>query len=258
VSGGVPAPASPLLRVFETEADVAYAAARLIADRLSAGPRITIGLATGRTPIPLYRELVGLYRAGGATFAHATTVNLDEFLGPADRSVGCYRAFMNRHLFDHVNIDPARIQFLNHRPIDPAEECARYERAIAAAGGIDVQVLGLGANGHIGFNEPAAALSACTHEVRLTRQTRAANAALFGGRVGRVPRRALSMGMGTILRARSIVLLATGASKARPIRAALRGPVTTRFPASFLQLHADVVVFVDRAAGKLMTGENRP
>lgn len=249
MSAAPPDRASALqLRVFDSDGDVAAAVARLVADRLSSHAGLVLGLPTGRTPIPLYRELVGLYRAGLASFACAITFNLDEFLGPASRATGCYRAFMNRHLFDHVDLDPARINFLDHTPADVDAECARYERAIAAAGGIDLQILGLGANGHIGFNEPAASLPAATHLVRLTRQTRTSNAALFGGKLDRVPKRALSVGMGTILRARSIVMVATGATKARPVRAMLHGTVTTRVPASFLQLHPDVVVFVDRAA----------
>lgn len=242
------------VRVFEAEGDLASAAARLVADRLSNDPRLVVGLPTGRTPIPLYRELVRLYRAGLTSFASAQTFNLDEFLGPPPRAIGCYRAFMNRHLFDHVDLDPARIHFLHHHPPDVAAECVRYERAIAGAGGIDLQVLGLGVNGHIGFNEPGPSLWASTHEVRLTRQTRASNAVLFGGRLARVPRRALSVGMGTILRARSIVMVATGAAKARAVAAMVNGPITTRFPASFLQLHRDVVVFVDRAAAAKTAG----
>lgn len=236
------------VRVFDGERDVAVALARLIVDRLARTPRIVLGLPTGRTPIPLYRELVRLRRDGRISFAHAITFNLDEFLGPRAKPTGCYRSFMNRHLFDHIDIDAAHINFLDHKPVDAEQECVRYERAIEAAGGIDLQVLGLGANGHIGFNEPAAALSAATHEVQLTRQTRRANAALFGGQMTRVPRRALSMGMATILHARTIVMVATGASKARPVRTMVEGSVTTRFPASFLQLHRDVIVFVDRAA----------
>lgn len=251
MSGAIQDPRQPpALRVFDTEHDVAAAVARLIADRLSNDPRLVLGLPTGRTPIPLYRELVRLYRSGLTSFARAVTFNLDEFLGPPSRAIGCYRVFMNRHLFDHVDVDPRRINFLCHRPADTGAECARYDRAIEEAGGIGLQVLGLGANGHIGFNEPAPALSAATHEVHLTRQTRTSNAALFGGRLARVPRRALSVGMGTILRAHTIVMVATGPTKARPVAAMLNGGVTTRFPASFLQLHRDVVVYVDRAAAK--------
>ncbi len=160
---------------------------------------------------------------------------------------------MQRHLFDHVNLPARRIHFLNGA-VAPGEavqrECERYERAIDRAGGIDLQILGLGINGHIGFNEPARALVARTHCTRLRPATRRANAPLFGNRVGAVPREALSMGMATILHARRIVLLATGATKARCVERMIAGPVTPRLPASFLQLHRDVEVWLDRAAAQ--------
>jgi glucosamine-6-phosphate deaminase len=236
------------LRVLETEAAVASAVADLVAERLNREPRLVLGLATGRTPIPLYRALVELHRAGEVSFAHATTFNLDEFLGSSTRGVGCYRAFMDRHLFSHIDLDPARINFLDCCATDVEAECQRYDHALAAAGGIGLQILGIGANGHIGFNEPGASLSAFTHRVRLTRETRKANAGLFGGRVERVPREALSMGMAGILTARTIVMVATGSAKARAVERMRHGAISTRFPASFLQLHADLEVFLDRAA----------
>jgi glucosamine-6-phosphate deaminase len=155
---------------------------------------------------------------------------------------------MRRHLFDRVNLQRRRINFLDGAAPDLAAECARYERAIARAGGIDLQILGLGANGHIGFNEPARALIATTHRTRLTPTTRRANASLFGNRPSAVPQAALSMGMATILRARRIVLFATGATKARCVYRMLTGKVTTRVPASFLQLHSNAEVWLDAAA----------
>jgi glucosamine-6-phosphate deaminase len=168
-------------------------------------------------------------------------------LGAGDR--GSYRAFMQAHLFDRVDLPPRRIHFLDGRARDLASECARYERAIARAGGIDLMILGLGANGHVGFNEPAPRLAARTHPTRLTAPTRVANAALFGGNPARVPREALTMGMATILQARRLVLLATGREKARAVAAMVNGPLTTRLPASFLQVHAAAEVWIDRAAG---------
>jgi glucosamine-6-phosphate deaminase len=157
---------------------------------------------------------------------------------------------MERHFFRHINIDRRHIHFLDGATRDPAAECKRYEAEIRAAGGIDLQVLGIGGNGHIGFNEPADSLVARTHVVRLQLQTRRANASLWGGDVTRVPRRALSMGMATILHARSIVLMATGAEKAACVSAMVDGPLTTRTPASFLQLHPEVHVMLDRAAAR--------
>ncbi len=183
-------------------------------------------------------------------FSRAATFNLDEFLGIAADDPRSYHAFMRRHLFENINVAPRRVHLLNGLARNVARECERYERAIARAGGIDLQVLGLGANGHVGFNEPGRALVARTHRTRLSPSTRRANAGLFRGRVSDVPREALSMGMGTILRARRIVLIATGASKARCVQRMIDGPVTPRLPASFLQLHNNVQVWLDSAAAQ--------
>jgi glucosamine-6-phosphate deaminase len=236
------------VRIFATENAVARALARDVARCLARNPGLVLGLPTGRTPIALYRELASLYAAGRIDFSRATTFNLDEFLGLAASDPRSYRAFMQRELFGRVNVAPARIHFLDGTAADVMRECARYERAIDRAGGIDLQILGLGANGHIGFNEPARALVARTHCTRLRPATRRANAAFFGGRPSAVPRQALSMGMATILYARRIVLVATGAAKARCVEKMIEGRVTPTLPASFLQLHRKAEVWLDRAA----------
>jgi glucosamine-6-phosphate deaminase len=239
------------VRIFDSAPALARSLAAAVARMLAVNPRLVLGLPTGRTPIPLYRELVRLHAAGRADFSRATTFNLDEFLGVGAADPRSYRAFMQRHLFDHVNLSPRRIHFLNGGAASAAaveRECDRYERAIERAGGIDLQILGLGNNGHVGFNEPARALAARTHCSRLKPATRRANAPLFGNRLAAVPREALSMGMATILHARRIVLVATGASKARCVERMLFGPVTPRLPASFLQLHQQVEIWLDRAA----------
>ena len=236
------------IRVFETAATLARALALDVARAVARQPDIVLGLPTGRTPIPLYRELAALHRAGRADFSRVSTFNLDEFLGLGARDAWSYRAFMQRQLFDHVNVSPRRIHFLNGAVRNVRAECERYERAIRRAGGIGLQILGLGGNGHIGFNEPGRALVARTHCTRLTPGTRRANAALFGGRAGAVPREGLSMGMATILHAERIVLVATGATKARCVERMIEGPVTPRLPASFLQLHRNTEVWLDRAA----------
>jgi glucosamine-6-phosphate deaminase len=233
----------------------AEAASRGLADFLARtlrrAPASVLGLPTGRTPVPLYAELARLYRAGRVDFRHATTFNLDEFVGLGPRDPQSYHAFMRQHLFAHVNLAPARIEFLNGRARDWRKEAARYERRLVARGGLDLVILGIGQNGHIGFNEPAPALEPRTHLVTLRPATRRANAWLFD-KPRQVPRRALSMGIGTILSARGVVLLATGRSKASIVRRALEGPITTRVPASLLQLHPNVVVVLDRdAAAKL-------
>jgi glucosamine-6-phosphate deaminase len=234
--------------VFSTPDALARALAREIAACLARHPSLVLGLPTGRTPVPLYRELVALYRERRVDFGRASTFNLDEFLGLRRDDPRSYSAFMHRHLFDFVNLQRRRTHTLDGAATDPARECDRYERAIVRAGGIDLQILGLGLNGHIGFNEPAEALIARTHRTRLQPGTRRANAALFENRLSAVPREALSMGMATILHARRIVLIATGASKARCVHRMLEGPVTPRVPASFLQLHRNAEVWLDRAA----------
>jgi glucosamine-6-phosphate deaminase len=170
----------PRVLVFPDEAAVARALARRIAAAIEANPSIVLGLPTGRTPLALYREL-GVLHAGGSDFSGVTTFNLDEFLGIPPSHPGSYRSFMEQHLFRHVNIPTERHNFLDGGAADPERECVRYERAIAAAGGIDLQVLGIGTNGHIGFNEPARELQARTHRVTLKPETRRSNAALFGG-----------------------------------------------------------------------------
>ena len=240
----------PRISVFASERTAARALCQRIEQALSQKPDLVLGLPTGRTPVGLYRELSALAAKGRISFARATTFNLDEFLGIPPTHPGSYRQFMQAHLFDHVDLPPDRIHFLNGAAPDPEEECARYERAIAAAGRIDLQIVGIGTNGHIGFNEPARELQARTHRVRLKPETRRSNAALFGGSLSAVPREALSMGMATILQARAIVLLATGRSKAACIERVLNGPITTDLPASFLQLHPDVDVMVDTAAAE--------
>ena len=241
------------VRVFDTPSGLARAAARDVARALTANPHLVLGLPTGRTPIPLYHELARLHGDGRADFRRATTFNLDEFLGLDGRDERSYRAFMQRHLFDHINVPVRRIHFLNGTAGDVPAECDRYERAIRRAGGIDLQLLGLGLNGHIGFNEPARALAARTHCAKLRPATRRANAALFGNRLRDVPRHALSMGMATILHARRIVLIATGASKRACVERMIAGPVTPRVPASFLQLHGNTEVWLDRAAANRLT-----
>jgi glucosamine-6-phosphate deaminase len=162
---------------------------------------------------------------------------------------------MEQHLFSHVNVKPENQHFLNGSAADPDAECVRYEREIAAVGGIDLQILGLGTNGHIGFNEPAPTLESRTHRVTLKPETRRSNASLFGGDPANVPAEALSMGMATILHSREIVLLATGRSKASCVERVVNGPLTTELPASFLQLHDDVDIMLDApAAEKLQHG----
>jgi glucosamine-6-phosphate deaminase len=236
------------IRTFPTPETAARALAVDVAGAMADDPSIVLALPTGRTPIRFYRELAALHRKQAVDFSRVTTFTLDEFTGIAPSDARSYRAFMQRHLFDHVNASPRRLHFLNGAAADADAECRRYERAIARAGGIDLMILGLGRNGHIGFNEPGPFLIARTHRTRLAGATRRANRALFGSRAADVPRAALSMGVATILQARRIVLVATGTAKAGCVARMTNGPVTPRLPASFLQLHSQAELWLDRAA----------
>lgn len=240
--------------IFADERSLAKTLATQIAQALADKPDLVLGLPTGRTPIRLYHELGAMHARQHLDFSRATTFNLDEFLGIPSDHPGSYRAFMQQHLFSRLNLPADHINVLNGAAADPLAECTRYERAIEAAGGIDLQLLGIGTNGHIGFNEPARELVGATHRVELKASTRRSNAALFGGDMEQVPTEALSMGMGTILHARRIVMIATGKSKARCIDRVLNGPITTKLPASFLQLHRDVSLLLDESAGSLLNG----
>jgi glucosamine-6-phosphate deaminase len=234
---------------FEDEEALSSALATHVLERMIAKPSLVLGLPTGRTPLGLYRELRD--RSGGdrIDWSHVRTFNLDEFAGLDAAHPNSYRTYMQAELFDHVSIDPEHIEFLNGAAADLKAECLRYEAAIEDAGGIDLQILGIGANGHIGFNEPAAAgLCSHTHIAELTRETREANAQRFGGDWTQVPERALSMGMATILNAREIVLMATGAEKADAVHGLIEGLITTQLPASILQVHPRVTVMLDRLA----------
>ena len=235
------------LLVLPTRETAALAVAGFLAQTLRRTPDVVLGLPTGRTMIPVYRALVRLHESGLAELSRATTFNLDEFIGLPPGHSGSFRAYMRQHLFDHVKIPRGATHF----PRSSRTKGSAYDRLIERAGGLDVCLVGIGRNGHIGFNEPASALTAETHRVKLRLATRRANAYLFADRPEKVPKFAMSMGIGTILRARAVVLLALGAGKTEIVRDATAGPVTARVPASLLQTHPNVVVVLDReAAGR--------
>jgi len=240
------------ITVLDSSDDVAAALAERVASTLQDRPDAVLGLASGRTPVDGYAELRRMYAAGTTDWSRVSTFNLDEFAGIDSQHPGSFRTFMERHLFEGVNLRGERIHFLNGVAADLNAECDRYEAAIATAGGIDLQLLGIGTNGHIGFNEPGDDLPVRTHRVRLMESTRRDNAMLFDNDPSRVPAEALSMGIGTILRARRIVLVATGEKKAECIRQATGGRLMTRVPASMLQVHADVELILDREAASLI------
>lgn len=224
----------------------AKAVAAAFAALIRAKPDAVLGLATGTTAEPVYEELVRLHREEALSFARVTTFNLDEYVGIGLEHPGSYHAYMRQHLFDRVDIDLARTHLPDGRAADPAVAGAAYEAAIKAAGGIDLQLLGIGRNGHIGFNEPGADPAGLTGAVDLAPATLEANAAVFPG--GAVPPQAMTMGLGTILSARAIVLLATGPTKAAAVKAALTGPITVDCPASLLRRHQAVAWHLDAEA----------
>ena len=234
--------------VFETGRAACEAAGVLIAAQVTRKGDSVLGLATGSTPIPAYEQLVSWYDQGIIDFSRVRTFNLDEYVGIDEKNPLSYHAFMHEHLFDRVNLRPENI----HLPSGhAAADGLAYDEAIRAAGGIDIQLLGIGRNGHIGFNEPAKEFTFGTHVVTLTQDTIEANARFFAS-PDEVPRQAISMGIGNIMHARCIVLVATGEAKAEAVYRMIRGPVTPECPASVLQLHPCCVVLVDREAAKLM------
>jgi glucosamine-6-phosphate deaminase len=238
------------LVVADSYEDMSRKAADLFAALLEEQPTCVLGLATGTTPIGLYDCLVDDCKRGALSFADAQTFNLDEYRGLAPDHPQSYHYFMRTHLFDRVDIDLSRTHVPDGANPDAQAACEAYERAIEQAGGIDLQLLGLGHNGHVGFNEPADSFPVCTHSVTLTQSTIDANSRLFDS-ADEVPREAYTMGIGTIMKARKIVLVASGQGKAQIVHDAFFGPVTPQVPASVLQLHRDVTVVVDREAGSL-------
>lgn len=237
------------MRVIVTEnyEEMSRRVAALIAAEVLRDPCCVLGLATGSTPIGAYRYLSDWCRTDGLSFAGVRTVNLDEYRGLGPDHHQSYRYFMRHNLFDNIDIHQANTYVPNGLAEDPAEECARYDRLIRSLGGQDLQLLGLGNNGHIGFNEPGDHFTLETHLVALTESTIDANSRLFASR-DEVPRYALTMGIGGIMGAKQVVVAVNGQAKARAVEAAFTGHVTPQVPASILQLHPNVVLVGDRAA----------
>lgn len=227
---------------------LAEIASEIVWDALGQKPNLVLGLATGSTPIGLYEILVRMHKEDGLDFSGVTTFNLDEYVGIPCEHPQSYHTFMATHFFDHVNIPPQN----RHIPQNTAENhetfCKTYEEAIVRAGGIDIQILGIGTDGHIGFNEASSSLASRTRIKTLSKSTLEANAMHFGGDINAVPEMAITMGIGTIMDAKQCLLLANGASKSAAIAEAVEGPITAMVPASILQMHPNTVVLIDEAA----------
>lgn len=235
--------------IFDDAERATARAAQIVVAAVTARPDTVLGLATGGTMRPLYAQLVAAHKAGAVGFSRVTTFNLDEYIGLSPDHPCSYHAYMRTALFDHVDIDPARTHLPRGDSADPVAESQRYEALIAAHGGIDLQVLGIGQNGHIGFNEPTSSLGSRTRIKTLTASTRAANAGYFD-RAEDIPAHAITMGIRTILEARHCLLLATGASKAPAVAAMVEGPLTAACPASALQMHPAATVVLDHDAAR--------
>lgn len=227
-------------------------AARIIANQVIGQPDSVLGLATGGTPLGSYQELIRLHRAGQLDFSRVTTFNLDEYVGLGPQHAQSYHRFMFSNLFDAINIDPQRVHLPDGLASDLTEACADYERQIVEAGGIDLQLLGIGTDGHIAFNEPGSSLASRTRLKTLARQTVDDNARFFD-HSDDVPRLAVTMGVGTILESRQCLLLATGENKAAAIRGAIEGPLTSQNTATALQLHPAAIVVLDQEAASWLS-----
>lgn len=227
-------------------------AARVVAQLVRRKPDAVLGLATGSTPLATYRELVRMHREDGLDFSRVRTFNLDEYVGLPHEHPQSYHAFMQENLFQHINVARENIHIPNGLAADVPAECAAYEEAIRAVGGIDLQVLGIGTDGHIGFNEPSSSLASRTRIKTLTARTRSDNARFFGS-ADEVPIHVITMGVGTIMESRQVLLLAFGANKAQAIAAAVEGPVTSMNPASVLQMHPVAKALLDEPAAAELT-----
>ena len=232
-------------------ADMSRKAANLISAQVILKPDCVLGLATGSTPIGAYKQLSEWYQKGDVDFSQVSTYNLDEYRGLSHDDPQSYHYFMRDNFFNHINIDINNTHVPDGANPDAAAACAEYDAMVAAAGYPDLQLLGIGNNGHIGFNEPCGEFPVRTHVVELTESTINANSRLFES-IDQVPREAYTMGIGTIMKARAILVVASGVDKAQIVRDAFFGPVTPQVPASVLQLHPNVTVVVDAEAGSLL------
>lgn len=237
--------------IYESEEQIGIAAGNYMCGQVLQKPNSVLGLATGSTPLKPYSQMIELYKKGVIDFSKVTTFNLDEYVNLDVNDKNSYHSFMHENLFDHINIPEENINFLDGNAEDPEEECRRYEEKIKAAGGIDIQLLGIGSNGHIAFNEPADCFQRWSHVVTLKESTVKDNSRFFKS-IDEVPTQAVTMGIGSIMQAKKILIIAIGENKAKAIKQLIGGNVTPMCPASVLQFHTDVTLMLDKAAASLI------
>lgn len=237
--------------IYDTEEQIGIAAGNYMCGQVLAKPNSVLGLATGSTPLKPYNHMIQLYRQGAVDFSQVTTFNLDEYCNLNVADENSYHTFMHKNLFDHINIPKENIHFLDGNAEDLQAECEAYEKRIKAAGGIDIQLLGIGSNGHIAFNEPSDSFQRWSHVVALKESTIQDNSRFFSS-IDEVPTHAITMGIGSIMQAKRILIIALGENKAKAIKQLINGNVTPACPASVLQFHTDVTLMLDRAAASLL------
>ena len=240
--------------IKETPEQMARLGAELIAEVVRRKPKCVLGLATGSTPVSTYKELIKMHKNEGLDFSRVTTFNLDEYVGLAHEHDQSYHYFMWENLFKHINVNPKNVHIPDGMAKDIPAFCRWYEEQVVKAGGIDLQLLGIGSNGHIAFNEPGSSLGSRTRVKTLDERTRSDNARFFKN-INEVPKYAITMGIGTIMDARQLLLLANGAGKADAIQRTCEGPITAMVPATVVQLHPKAVIITDKAAASKLTRE---
>ena len=237
--------------IYESEEQIGIAAGNYMCGQVLQKPDSVLGLATGSTPLKPYGQMIELYKKGVVDFSSVTTFNLDEYVNLDVKDKNSYHSFMHENLFDHINIPEKSINFLNGNAEDLEQECKDYEQKIKNAGGIDIQLLGIGSNGHIAFNEPADCFQRWSHVVTLKESTVQDNSRFFNS-IEEVPTQAVTMGIGSIMQAKKILIIALGSNKAKAIKQLIDGNVTPMCPASVLQFHTDVTLMLDKAAASLL------
>lgn len=237
--------------IYDTEEQIGIAAGNYMCGQVLQKPDSVLGLATGSTPIKAYKQMIDLYSKGVVDFSQVTTFNLDEYVNLDVKDKNSYHTFMHENLFDHVNIPEENINFLDGNAQDLEQECRDYEKKIKKAGGIDIQLLGIGSNGHIAFNEPAGCFQRWSHVVTLKESTVKDNSRFFKS-IDEVPTQAVTMGIGSIMQAKKILIIALGTNKAKAIKQLIDGNVTPMCPASVLQFHTDVTLMLDKGAASLL------